>query len=87
MTDGVLVNNVRYNFYNSNKLKHVLRKKKKKKCSSSLDFRNNHDCTLYFTLKRPVYCKALVVYALNGAKFNLIHSSNGIKISLGRGGP
>jgi len=30
---------------------------------------------------------ALVVYALDGAKFNLIHSSDGIETSLGRGGP
>ena len=30
---------------------------------------------------------ALVVYALDDAKFNLIHSSDGIETSLGRGGP
>ena len=30
---------------------------------------------------------ALVVYALDGAKFNLIHFSDGIATSSGRGGP
>jgi hypothetical protein len=40
MTDGILVNNVKYNvitcnnFKNSNKLKHVLREKEKKKLIS-----------------------------------------------------